>query len=256
MIYGDRDGPNALISKEAFGRKASFSAAPPSSHTLGLKTQEPKVEVPRFVVFCLDWSASMMSQDTGKRGETRFGACVDRVQHILREQVRENDIVSVVGFGANLQTSLPPTRRGRDLHRLESLIGSLQPSAAGGTCFFDAVAHSLQMMKSGENVPLDSPRWLICLTDGDDIGSRKENENGEVVARLLDSGIDKLNMIMITVGKLKANNLRTIGSWTDRVARNGGHGQLLSEKDAVSIGKAFEVVAEALASDVGGAIEC
>merc|ERR1719183_989609 len=67
MVYGDRDGPNALISKEAFGRKASFSAAPPSSHTLGLKTQEPKVEVPRFVVFCLDWSASMMSQDTGKR---------------------------------------------------------------------------------------------------------------------------------------------------------------------------------------------
>jgi Mg-chelatase subunit ChlD len=250
------DIPHAAIPKEAFGRKASFSAAPPLAHVQGITAQLNKVEVPRFVVFCIDWSASMMSQDTGKRGETRFGACIDRVQRILQEQVRENDIVSVVGFGASYETSVQPTSRGHDPHRIEKIIGSLKPSTAGGTCFFDAVAHSLRMLKSSEHAPLDSPRWLICLTDGDDIGSRKENENGEVVARMLNEDINKLNMIMITVGKLKANNLRIISSWTDQVARSGGHGQHLSEKDAVSIGKAFEVVAEALAADVGGAIEC
>jgi Mg-chelatase subunit ChlD len=250
------DVHNAYIPTETFGRKASLQLWTPPLSDTPHKAQQVKVEIPRFVVFCLDCSASMMSQDTGKRGETRFGACVDRVQRILREQVREHDIVSILGFGAKLDTSVQPTRRGNDLHRLEGLISNLTPHTAGGTCFFDAVAHSLQMMTSGEHAPPESPRWLICLTDGDDIGSRRENENGEIVARMLDSENDKLNMIMITVGKLKSKNLRIIDSWSDQVARNGGHGQHLSEKDAVSIGKAFEVVAEALAADVGGAIEC
>merc|ERR1719305_1063867 len=76
------------------------------------KADKGMVEVSKVVVFCLDWSASMMSQDTGTKF-TRFGICVDRVQKILREQVRDQDLVGVVGFGANFQTVIPPTQKGQ-----------------------------------------------------------------------------------------------------------------------------------------------
>jgi hypothetical protein len=213
------------------------------------------VEIPKVVVFCLDWSASMMSQDTGTKF-TRFGICLDRVKAILREQVREQDLVGVVGFGANYQTVIPPTQKGQQHDRIQSQIDCLKPNLAGGTCFFDAVAHTLTMMTSTEHAPPESPRWLLCLTDGDDLGSKKENENGEIVTRMLEAGVTNLNMIMITVGRLKEKNIRVIEGWIDRVSSHGGFGRHLNEKDAVSIGKAFEVVAEVLAADVGGALEC
>jgi Mg-chelatase subunit ChlD len=251
---GGRRAPTELQSQ---GLAASMKV-PLNTHLGRLQERGPgrSVEVPRFVVFCLDWSASMKSQDTGVRGANRFDICIQRVLRILKDQVRENDIVSVVGFGAKVETPVPPTRKSSDTKKLETLISGLKPSEAGGTCFFDAVAQCLQMHSSGSSAPRESPCWLLCLTDGDDLGSRQGNKNGELVTKMLDAGIPKLNMIMITVGKLQDKNMRVISSWTENVSRNGGHGQLLSEKDAVSIGKAFEVVAEMLAADVGGAIEC
>ena len=53
---------------------------------------------PKVVVFCLDWSASMMSRDT-RTPLSRFEMCQQSVQRILNDQVRDCDFVSVVGFG-------------------------------------------------------------------------------------------------------------------------------------------------------------
>merc|ERR1719189_2258644 len=53
---------------------------------------------PKVVIFCLDWSASMMSRDTGTP-LTRFDMCLKHVQRILIEQVSDNDLVGVVCFG-------------------------------------------------------------------------------------------------------------------------------------------------------------
>jgi len=44
--------------------------------------------------------------------------------------------------------------------------------------------------------------------------------------------------------------------WVSMITRSGGMAQLLAEKSAVDIRKAFDVVAEVLAVDVGGATEC
>jgi len=65
-----------------------------------------------------------------------------------------------------------------------------------------------------------------------------------------------LNMAMITVGHLQEQNVRIIQSWTERVAASGGLGKHLPEKDAGQIAEAFNVVAECLAAEVGGATEC
>jgi len=141
-----------------------------------------QVDSPRVIVFCLDWSPSMMSNDTGTKF-TRFGLCIDRLQQILREQVRDLDFVGVVGFGANCQTVIAPTSKSSNIREIETQIGNLKASTSGGTCFFDAVAHCLEMMKSPKHVPSEAPRWLVCLTDGDDIGSRYRNANVLLTAR-------------------------------------------------------------------------
>merc|ERR1712107_150482 len=99
-------------------------------------------------------------------------------------------------------------------------------------------------------------KWLISLTDGDDVGSQRQNQNGQVNHILDTSAPANLNLVQITVGPLKDQNLRIMDAWVDRVNRLGGQGMRISEKDAVNITKAFDVVAEYLAADMGGAVEC
>lgn len=113
------------------------------------------------------------------------------------------------------------------------------------------------MIHKPGGVPGEALKWLVCLTDGDDLGSRRENSRGEIVTQMLNSGATAtLNMVMITVGALRAQNLKIIDSWVDKVSSVGGLGKHVSEKDAGAIAKAFEVVAECLAAEVGGATEC
>lgn len=212
--------------------------------------------VPKTVFFCLDWSASMMSRDT-RTPLSRFEMCVKHVQRILHEQVSDRDLVGVVCFGPKVDIIVPPTMKSAGGRVLTSKIQALRPQTSGGTCFFDAVAACLQMMHKPGLLPPDASRWLVCLTDGDDLGSRRENAQGQMVTHMLNSGASShLNMVMITVGSLRANNLKVIDNWCEQVSASGGLGRHVSEKDAAAIAKAFEVVAECLAAEVGGATEC
>jgi len=114
----------------------------------------------------------------------------------------------------------------------------------------------VQSMGLSAVAPLQWPRWLVCLTDGDDVGSKRGNMRGEEVTKVLDSGtIQNLNMVVITVGRFKDENVRVIDTWVGKVESSGGMARHVSEKDAAKIEMAFEVVAEFLAADVGGAQE-
>eukprot|EP00931_Biecheleriopsis_adriatica_P045170 TRINITY_DN25892_c0_g1_i2.p1 TRINITY_DN25892_c0_g1~~TRINITY_DN25892_c0_g1_i2.p1 ORF type:complete len:1704 (-),score=338.00 TRINITY_DN25892_c0_g1_i2:137-5248(-) len=227
-------------------------ATPGSGRWSNLVASPPKV-----VVFCLDWSASMRSRDTGTP-LSRFETCMERMRRILREQIRDRDVVSLVVFGPTVQVILPLMQKGQAGAMLESRLGGLRPQAAGGTCFFDAVALCLQMLSQpGPPAPPEAKRWLVCLTDGDDLGSRPQNAQGQMVTSILaTSPPANLSMVMITVGALKSINAQIIESWVERVRARSGMGRLLLEKDAASIAKAFDVVAEYLAAEVGGATEC
>lgn len=211
---------------------------------------------PKVIVFCLDWSASMMSQDCGTR-LSRFETCVACILRILREKVRDCDYVGVVGFGPNVQLVLPPTLKGQGRGVVEDQIASLRPQRNGGTCFFDAVTHCLQLLIQPGSAPSDASQWLVCLTDGDDLGSRPQNARGELATQMIAAGVAKnLNMLMVTVGALKQANVQVIQGWVQSVCTAGGVGQLLSERDAATIARAFDVVAEHLGAEVGGAVEC
>jgi len=210
----------------------------------------------KVVIFCLDWSASMASRDT-RTPLSRFETCVQCVQRILREQVNDRDHVGIVAFGPTVQTIVPPTPKGLFGNMLHQRITTLRPQASGGTCFYDAMVHCLDLLNQPGLDPQAS-RWLVCLTDGDDLGSRPSNTRGEHVTQKLESRstTSHLNMIVITVGSLKALNLQIIDGWAEKVSAAGGNGRHLSEKDAAAITRAFDVVAEYLAADLGGAVEC
>lgn len=217
----------------------------------------PNSGAPKVVMFCLDWSASMKSNDT-RTHLNRFQTCVQCILRILQDQVRDNDLVGVVCFGPDVQTIIPPTPKGVGGSQLHTRIAGLQPANAGGTCFYDAVLECLRVLGQPQLAPADALRWLVCLTDGDDLGSSRPNARGELVNNMLASGKAPagLNMVMITVGALKTENVRVIQSWVKHVKTQGGEGAHLGDKDASGIAKAFEVVAEFLATEVGGATEC
>jgi len=198
----------------------------------------------------------MMSRDTGTP-LSRFETCVQCVQGILQQQVRDCDFVGVVVFGPSVQLVVPPTAKGQGGAMLQASIAGLRPQMAGGTCFFDAVAQCLHLLKQFRSIPADGRRWLVCLTDGDDLGSQQHNARGELVSRMLANGPPpNLNLLAVTVGALKAVNVHIINSWVDRVSKAGGVGRHLLERDAATISRAFGVVAECLAKELGGAVEC
>lgn len=227
------------------------------SQSLGVGRSFAAPVAPKVIIFCLDWSCSMKSRDT--RGPlNRFETCVRAIQGILSEQVKDADLVGIVCFGPTVQTIMAPSPKGTAGKSLSLRLASLKPQEAGGTCFFDAVLKCLNMLSQRGIAPPGASRWLVCLTDGDDLGSSRGNTRGELVSRALLSGsfAAELNMIMITVGSLKLENVHVIQSWVNHISSAGGKGLHLGDKDASGISKAFDVVAEYLAGEVGGATEC
>jgi len=238
------------------GRPASVAGAavPADARFATPRGSNATQAFPKIIVFALDCSASMMSKDTRSQ-QSRFEVCLSRVLTIMRDRVRDCDLVSVIVFGPDVQVVFPPTMKGQAGPRLAEIVSKLQPSVVGGTKFFDAVAQGLQLLNASG--PSETKRWLICLTDGDDLGSIPQNAKGEIVNQMLGSNILRnLNMVLITVGSFKDLNLQIISAWAQKVSAAGGVGCHLPEKDAASIGEAFDVVAEYLAVEVGGAIEC
>jgi len=224
-----------------------------SSDGLGLGGGTGK---PISVLFCLDWSASMMSKDTGTRPlRSRFEICVDCITKIIMDRIRDVDSIGIVGFGPNVQVAAPLTRKAEGGAETMAKLQALRPQMAGGTKFYDAIEHCVNLLNQPD-AGGDS-RWLVCLTDGDDAGSSLQNRQGEVVSKLLATKMPRdFNLLVITVGEMKAANIQIITSWTQRVTSSGGLGRLLCEKDAGTIGRAFDEVAEFLTAEVGGAIEC
>jgi hypothetical protein len=198
----------------------------------------------------------MMSRDT-RTPLTRFEVCLASVKKIMHEQVRDDDMVGVVCFGPNVQVVFPPTQKGKGGAAIASTVEKLQAQTAGGTCFFDAVATCIQQLGQPSLTTPEAHRWLVCLTDGDDLGSRPQNSRGEYVTHMLQSGsATNLNMVMITVGQLNAQNVQIIDRGGAQVAAAGGVGQHLAQSSAAAIAQACGVVAEHLAAEVGGATEC
>eukprot|EP00929_Paragymnodinium_shiwhaense_P000642 TRINITY_DN10088_c0_g1_i3.p1 TRINITY_DN10088_c0_g1~~TRINITY_DN10088_c0_g1_i3.p1 ORF type:complete len:1644 (-),score=470.94 TRINITY_DN10088_c0_g1_i3:125-5056(-) len=253
QLPGSFDPSRVTTESRDMGRPADAGAIG-ATRTDGVERVSKNGGGPKVVMFCLDWSCSMKSRDTGTP-MTRFETMMACFHRIMKEQILDQDLVGCVVFGPDVRIVFPPTPKGQGLRMMEAQMANLRPQNVGGTRFFDAVAQCLQLLQQQATAP--DRRWIVCLTDGDDLGSHPQNSQGQMVSQMLRDGHARnLNMVVVTVGALKALNVQIINSWTERIRAQGNFGRHLPERDAASIAKAFDVVAECLAVEVGGAVEC
>merc|ERR1719210_1966367 len=131
-------------------------------------------------------------------------------------------MVALTVFGRTIEMVLRPTVKSKCWRMLQSRLTTMQPEMVGGTRFFDSVAQCLQELDQPGLVSPDQSRWLVCLTDGDDIGSNAGNKSGEQVTEILKTKMPKnLNMVMITVGEMKEKNMQVMEGWVSMITRSG-----------------------------------
>merc|ERR1712232_333691 len=111
-------------------------------------------------------------------------------------------------------------------------------------------------MGSQGGAPDHFSRWLVCLTDGDDVGSSKDNQ---FVTNQLTQCAGRLNMITITVeskyAKLKPQTVQAVTSWAALISKAGCVGKYVPAEDASKIMESFNVVAQVLERETRGSIE-
>jgi len=218
----------------------------------------PQERPSKVVFFLLDNSVSMKANDVDVRQPTltRFEACKQCIIRILRENVAATDLVSVVCFGHGVQGVIPATPKG-DGRQLEAAIQTCQIDTMAGTVLFEAVSQCVQTLCFSQGVAPDHfSRWLVCLTDGDDVGSSKDNQ---FVTNQLTQCAGRLNMITITVeskyAKLKPQTVQAVNSWAALISKAGCVGKYVPAEDASKIMESFNVVAQVLERETRGSIE-
>ncbi len=141
------------------------------------------------VAFVLDYSGSM----TGKRIKNATRG----INNIFKQQINENDIVSLVIFNSNYEEIIKPTPKVKNTRDFILTVDSLiRPY--GATAFYDALGYAFQDIVSSSDGQIES--WIIALTDGDDNSSRYFNPD-----RIIDLARNSIgvNLVIIGVGRLR-----------------------------------------------------
>ena len=121
--------------------------------------QAPRTKelIPTTLVLVVDRSKSMEEED-------RIGGLKRAVASFL-EKLPEGSQIAVIAFGSEIhRLSLFTTDRGR----IKTAVDALEPD--GSTCFYDAVADSLELLKAESG-----RRAVLALTDGEDTSSQSAN---------------------------------------------------------------------------------
>ena len=150
----------------------------------GRTLQGGATEVPKEVVFVLDYSGSMSGQ--------RIDSAVDNMVGIYDGYIQPIDRCAFIRYGTDSETVFSLSYKSKE-HR-EMLNGSRQ-AVAPGTCTRDAVASAISILEASIAQDSSCPRWIIVLTDGDDNGS---NSTTEELCTKLTAG--QCSLIVITVG--------------------------------------------------------
>jgi len=201
----------------------------------------------RSIIFLIDRSSSMLSQDAG--GKTRFDVCRSCILDIFEKQLDDLDSLGLYTFETQVRESFPLTKKCTNRECIKAAIHGLPPPH-GLTRMFDGVLECLQrLQRSGSG-----PKFLVTLTDGDDNQS-KEQPNGEKVTALLRAGIPGLSLIFVTCGgDLKPRTLELVRYWAQLVKSSGQIGAHISARNPTQLREAFAAVAE-LIDEPDGEVE-
>ena len=144
---------------------------------LGFQAPQTREAIPTTLVLVVDRSKSMEEED-------RIGGLKRAVASFL-EKLPEGSRVAVIAFGSEIKR-LSTFATDRSL--VNRAVDSLEPD--GSTCFYDAVADALDLLKAETG-----RRAILALTDGEDTSSQFANlESVIVTARRLGLPVHTLGL--------------------------------------------------------------
>jgi VWFA-related protein len=185
--------------------------------------QAPRTKelIPTTLVLVVDRSKSMEEED-------RIGGLKRAVASFL-EKLPEGSQVAVIAFGSEIhRLSLFTTDRAR----IKKAIDALEPD--GSTCFYDAVADALELLKAESG-----RRAVLALTDGEDTSSQSANLES-VIASARRLGLPVYTLGLGSEDEIESADLRRLASST--------RGQYYPARSADQLRAIYEQIAERIRS--------
>jgi len=180
-----------------------------------------KESIPTTLVLVVDRSKSMEEED-------RIGGLKRAVASFL-EKLPEGSKVAVIAFGSEIhRLSLFTTDRGR----IKKAVDALEPD--GSTCFYDAVADALELLKAESG-----RRAVLALTDGEDTSSQSANLES-VIASARRLGLPVYTLGLGSEDEIESADLRRLATST--------RGQYYPARSADQLRAIYEQIAERIRS--------
>jgi hypothetical protein len=182
---------------------------------IGIKGKKDTFEdlPPMNISFVIDISGSMAQQDKLSWVKSSF--------YIFINQIRPQDIISVVIFDNNAEVLIEPTRilNDRDRDRFKRRVDSLRPR--GGTDIFKGMTLGYQQVE--KNFRSDYTNRVLLLTDGMHNGTGTKDDILSRVSRYNDRGI--------TISTVSLGAAADIDLMVDMAIRGGGSSRFISDHD-------------------------
>jgi VWFA-related protein len=173
--------------------------------------------IPTTLVLVVDRSKSMEEED-------RIGGLKRAVASFL-EKLPEGSRVAVIAFGSEInRLSLFTTDRGL----IKKAVDALEPD--GSTCFYDAVADALELLKAESG-----RRAVLALTDGEDTSSQSANLES-VIASARRLGLPVYTLGLGSEDEIESADLRRLAAST--------RGQYYPARSADQLREIYEQIAE------------
>ena len=185
--------------------------------------QAPRTKelIPTTLVLVVDRSKSMEEED-------RIGGLKRAVASFL-EKLPEGSQIAVIAFGSEIhRLSLFTTDRGR----IKTAVDALEPD--GSTCFYDAVADALELLKAESG-----RRAVLALTDGEDTSSQSANLES-VIASARRLGLPVYTLGLGSEDEIEGADLRRLATST--------RGQYYPARNADQLREIYEQIAERIRS--------
>ena len=171
---------NQLLFVNIYSRKLNLDALPPSN-----------------LVFLVDISGSMDMANRLPLLKSAF--------HMLANNLREKDTVSIVVYGGTVGVMLHPTS-GKEKEKITKAIDELTPG--GSTPGESGIRLAYNIAKN--HFIKDGNNRVILATDGDfNVGARTEEELDELISRHRQSGI-YLTCLGVGMGNYKDSKIQTL----------------------------------------------
>lgn len=152
-----------------------------------IKKLKKKNTFSKNIFFVLDSSGSMDGAPMAQ--------CKKSIKNIIGDYLVDNDNISLVTFSTIVNEIFPFRNKNTYIKEINNDI-DLKINVGGMTAFYDAIDYSISKINGiGDN-------WIIALTDGEDNSSKI---NSKQLAKKI--GLLSINMIIITVGSIKTENI-------------------------------------------------